>query len=78
VVQAGQPLLLAERPHPEWTIARANQVNYYDRDDREATAALAACAALGRSWRDKLAARAAGGGTATANDDDRLYGVNRQ
>jgi MOSC domain-containing protein YiiM len=74
-VQAGQPLVLVERPHPEWTVARANQVNYHERDDRHAAGELAGCAALGRSWRDKLAARAAAGGRAGADDDDRLHGA---
>lgn len=78
-VEAGQYLTLVERPHPEWSIARANQINYHEREDREAARALAACEALGRRWRDRLAARAAGDGDqGPAGDDQRLYGVVRR
>lgn len=78
-VRPGQDLTLVERPYPEWSIARANQVEYHGRDDREATAALAACEALGRSWRDKLAARAlGGGGRGRSGDVERLHGPARR
>lgn len=78
-VQAGQHLTLVRRPHPEWTIARANQVKYHDRDDLAAARALAACETLGHSWRATLAARAAGDGdTGSANEDERLHGADRR
>jgi MOSC domain-containing protein YiiM len=57
-VEAGEPLELIERPHPEWTIAAANEVMYRHKSDRAATLALAACAALSPAWRDSLRARA--------------------
>ena len=32
-VEAGMPLTLVERPHPDWTIARANKVMHHDKHD---------------------------------------------
>lgn len=60
-VMAGLPLVLLDSPHPEWTVARANQVMHRDRHDLRAAAALAACPLLSASWRDTLSRRAAGG-----------------
>jgi MOSC domain-containing protein YiiM len=54
ILHAGQEIVLQERPHPDWTVLRANHV-YYGADDDE-RAELAACPALGRSWREKLTA----------------------
>jgi MOSC domain-containing protein YiiM len=56
-VEAGQPMALVERPHPEWTIAAANEVMYRGRHDAAANAALAECAALSESWRGSLLRR---------------------
>lgn len=56
-VEAGQPLALLERPHPEWTIARANEVMHQARHDRENARRLAACPALSASWRETLGLR---------------------
>lgn len=61
-VQAGDHVELVERPHPQWTIATANEVMHQRRDDRAAAAALAACPALATGWRRKLACRAGGAG----------------
>ena len=56
-VAAGDALTRLERPHPEWTIARCNHVQYHARDDRDAARALAGCPALSGSWKDRLWAR---------------------
>lgn len=60
-LEAGQPLALEERPHPEWTLRRVNELRYHQQDDREAAARLAACDALGTSWRERFRRRAADG-----------------
>jgi len=60
VVEAGQPLILAERPCPEWSIARAHDIMGHRRHDREASAALAAVPALAENWRQTLLKRSAG------------------
>ena len=59
-VEKGQALRILERPYPEWTVARANEIMYGNRDNRELTAKLAACPALGTSWTETLTARAMG------------------
>jgi len=53
-VEAGQPLVRIARPHPEWTVARANDIIYGREKDLEARAALAACPALSPRWRNVL------------------------
>ncbi|UOQ67464.1 MOSC domain-containing protein [Hymenobacter volaticus] len=68
-------LRLIERPHPEWTIARANSAKYEQRHDRELVAQLAACPALGQQWRRKMQGRT--DGSLPLNDDaNRLVGPN--
>lgn len=59
-VKAGDPFHLRERTHPEWPIARANQVYHFRKNDRSATAELAACPALAESWRVELLERLEG------------------
>ncbi|MBI3681979.1 MAG: MOSC domain-containing protein [Acidobacteria bacterium] len=56
-VQAGERFALAERPHPEWTVARAHVVMHYMKKDRESTAALAGVAALSEAWKQELRKR---------------------
>ncbi len=71
-VEKGLPLHLLERPYPQWTIAYASEIMHRRREDLELTARLAACPALGASWRDRLSARARG--RETANPQRRLWG----
>jgi MOSC domain-containing protein YiiM len=54
-VEAGQPLRLLSRPHPEWTVARATRVARNREADPVSAAALASCPALSASWREALA-----------------------
>ena len=54
IVEAGQPLTLQERPHPEWPITRVNDVRYRREQDPAQIAALVDCAALAESWRDRF------------------------
>jgi MOSC domain-containing protein YiiM len=56
-VAAADALQRIERPHPEWTIAAANDVMYHRREDRDVTAALSECPALSASWRAALRKR---------------------
>ena len=58
-VEAGQPIQLLERPHPEWSIAAANEVMYRGKKNAAAMTALAACPALSTAWRDDLQKRLA-------------------
>jgi MOSC domain-containing protein YiiM len=50
-VEAGLPLTLIERPYPEWTIARVNDVLYRREPDPAVRAALAECHLLSATWR---------------------------
>lgn len=57
MVEAGLPLELLERPCPEWTVARANDVMHGRLTDHAALEELSRCPLLSQSWRDPLAAR---------------------
>jgi MOSC domain-containing protein YiiM len=59
-LQAGMPLKLISRPHPEWTVVLANEIMHHRKDDLAAAAALAQCLALSISWKESLSRRAGG------------------
>jgi MOSC domain-containing protein YiiM len=50
-LEAGQPIALVDRPHPEWTVRRAGRVGLDRKVRREDAAQLAACSALSPAWR---------------------------
>lgn len=56
-VQHSMSLVLAERPHPAWTVAAANHVMHHDRRNFEAAADLASLATLSPSWKETLTRR---------------------
>jgi MOSC domain-containing protein YiiM len=59
-IAAGLPVLLLERPFPQWTVERANRILHGLRREFYGEAAqLAACPLLSKEWRVKLARRAA-------------------
>lgn len=58
IIAAGMPLFLLERPHPEWSIERANRVMHLERDDLVASRKLAGIPLLSVSWRTTLSRRA--------------------
>lgn len=57
-VRPGDVLELIERPFPEWTIARCNDVMHHGIGGHEAARALAECPLLSSSWKDGLWLRA--------------------
>lgn len=59
-VQAGMPMTLLARPHPTWSVARANRVMHAEKHDLEASAELAALPELSSNWRKTLTRRAEG------------------
>lgn len=59
-VAAGTPLTLIERPFPQWTVERANQIIYAKAPPREDVLALSEVPLLSESWRLHLARAAAG------------------
>lgn len=56
-VQPGAAMVLCDRPHPEWTIARANHIMHHEVHDKEAAAALAHCPLLSQNWQEQLLKR---------------------
>lgn len=54
-VEAGAPITLVERPHPEWTVAQAFQVMLDARAPEERRLGLSRCPALPEQWRLRLA-----------------------
>lgn len=62
-IEAGQTLVLVQRPHPEWTVARATELaarrDTRTAAERDAQIALAECPALAERWRETLLRRVA-------------------
>lgn len=56
-VTPGDAIDLVERPLPEWTIARANEVMYDPDEDPQRAAELAAVGPLAESWKRELMKR---------------------
>ena len=53
-IEAGQEVTLLSRPHPEWTIARANQVYYTKGGPTDLRRELAMLPELAEAWREEL------------------------
>nr|WP_304219474.1 MOSC domain-containing protein [Fredinandcohnia onubensis] len=73
IVKEQDKIKLVERPNPEWTIARCNEVMHEKKDDPEATAKLAACKYLAANWKETLAKRLNG---EPKSIESRVYGPN--
>ena len=71
-IEANQTLTLKERPFPQWTIARANQVMHHDKKDKESAAELASCPLLASNWQETLSRRA--NKSIEPNSSSRLWG----
>lgn len=56
-VAAGMKLVLRERPFPEWSVARANQVMHNKREDFDLAAELASVPLLAANWQHTLQRR---------------------
>lgn len=73
-IESGQKMKLLERPFPEWTVAKANQVMYEYKDNMERTASLASCMLLAKNWKRTLNRRLEGIESA---QERRVYGPNK-
>ncbi|NIO09230.1 MAG: MOSC domain-containing protein [Deltaproteobacteria bacterium] len=71
-VESGIPLVLLDRPFPEWTVALANDIMHGRFDDKGLAAKLSECRLLGASWKNHLSALAKG--QKPANTQRRLWG----
>jgi MOSC domain-containing protein YiiM len=58
-IDAGQPLTLVERPHADWTVARANEVMHHRKSDAALACELAALPELSAAWQAALRKRIA-------------------
>jgi MOSC domain-containing protein YiiM len=58
LIEAGMPVELVDRPNPEWTIARANQILHHCPTDLELAVALAEVPRLADAWVRELRERA--------------------
>jgi MOSC domain-containing protein YiiM len=56
-VSPGDELCLLARPHPDWTVARANRVMHHEKTNRALAEALAALPELSASWKHELGGR---------------------
>jgi MOSC domain-containing protein YiiM len=57
LIDAGQELALVERPQPEWSVARANEVMHHRKTDRELASELASLPELSLAWQTSLRKR---------------------
>lgn len=57
-IEAKMPVELIERPNPDWSIARANEIMNFGSSDLQETIALANVPGLANSWVDELNYRA--------------------
>ena len=72
-VRGNSTMALLERPEPNWTIARCNDIMHHDKDNLEASAALAAVPTLSLNWKATLQKRLAG---KQSHLEPRVFGPN--
>lgn len=74
VLQAGDAVVLADRPHPRWTVALATELLHPDNGREAEAAALADVPELAESWRAVIRYRLSTG--SLGSDQARLVGPN--
>jgi MOSC domain-containing protein YiiM len=60
LIAPGLPIMLVERPYPQWTAALTNDVGHGRNTDVETAQALAACPLLNAWWHQLVVRRALG------------------
>lgn len=75
VVHENSALTLLERPYPEWTIAKCNEVMHERKNDMQLAQQLAACSLLAPNWKETLQKRIEG---KHSSAEKRIYGPNKQ
>ena len=73
-IEPGLSLILRDRPYPQWTVARANQIMHQGQNDKESAAELAACSLLAANWQQTLSRRAKI--SHSSDSSGRLFGDN--
>ena len=56
-IYQGDTITLVDRPQPEWTLEKANQVMHHQKKDPEAARELASVEQLSESWKNQLSKR---------------------
>ncbi|MFW6054091.1 MAG: MOSC domain-containing protein [Persicimonas sp.] len=74
-VEAGQRLILVERPYPKWTVMHAHLARYGEDAGGRVAEELAGCPELGASWATAL--RRLVDGRASSDQSRRLIGPNQ-
>ena len=72
-IEPNLPLILQDRPYPQWTVARANQI-MHQQNSKESAAELTACPLLASNWQQTLFRRAKK--TLNLDPAPRLWGNN--
>jgi len=57
MIDAGQALTLVQRPQPDWSVARANEVMHHRKADRELARELSSLPELSPAWQTSLRKR---------------------
>lgn len=60
MIEPGLPLILIERPYPQWTVALTNDFGHFRNRDVSMAQELAACPLLPEFWRQLVISRATG------------------
>ncbi|OYD06452.1 MOSC domain-containing protein [Paludifilum halophilum] len=76
MVEPGDAIQRLDRPYPQWTIARCNDILHHQENDRRAAADLAACHLLAENWVKALSKRAATG--ENGDSKPRVIGPNEE
>ena len=74
LVKSGTELALIERPYPQWTITKCNDIMHDKKADLKLTEDLASCPLLAESWQATLNKRVAG---KKSSIDERVFGPNQ-
>lgn len=72
LVGAPDELILLERPHPEWSVALANNIMHHQKQDWDAAYQLGNCPSLSENWKQSLLTRAEK--RQNASESPRLFG----
>lgn len=60
IVEPGMPIILVERPYPQWSVALVNDLGHRRNHDVQTAQALAACPLLADFWQKLVVRRAMG------------------
>ncbi|MGY0694630.1 MOSC domain-containing protein [Virgibacillus sp. FSP13] len=74
-IQEKSELHLVERPYPQWTITKCNEVMHVHKKDLKLAGELAACPFLGENWKRTLHKRLSGH---VSSVEKRVYGPNKE